>query len=105
MERDSPELRGIVIATSTDLQELISLLHLSTMVQTGTKVKMFQHCLLPLKHSLFMARFNKYLYSCLIACTVSLQHYYTLSSIGLALDVCLAIKRLFLANFIIRLAA
>ena len=36
---------------------------------------------------------------------VSLQHYYTLSSIGLALDVCLAIKRLFLANFIIRLAA
>ena len=53
-----------------------------------------------------MARFNKYLYLGLIACTVCpCNTIITLSPIGLTLDVCLAIKRLFLANFIIRLAA
>ena len=36
---------------------------------------------------------------------VSLLHYCTPSSIGLALDVCVAIKRLFLTKFIIRLVA
>ena len=53
MECDAPELSGIVIVISGEaramqramnLQQLISLSHLSTMVQTGKKVKMLQHC-------------------------------------------------------------
>ena len=57
MERDAPELPGIVAVMSgatramqraVNLQLLISLSHLSTMVQTGTKVKTLQHCLVRL---------------------------------------------------------
>ena len=58
MEHDTSEFPGIVIIVSGATcavqrqpwryKSIISLSHRNTMVQTGTKVKMFQHCLVGL---------------------------------------------------------
>ena len=64
---DVPELQKIVIvlggATCAMQQTMnVQWSYRTTMVQTGTKVKLLQHCLVRLQYSPCMARFNKYLY-------------------------------------------
>ena len=78
IENDVPQFQGFafVMNGGTHATQRAMNVHLyNTFIElqwkTGTKVKMLQHvCLIHLSHSLCMARFNKYHYSCLVVCTV-----------------------------------
>ena len=83
MERDVPQFQGFafVMNGGTRATQRAMNVHLYNSFielqgKIGTKVKMLQDmCLIHLSHSLCMGRFNKYLYSCHVVCTVFLQGY------------------------------
>ena len=104
MEHDVPQFQGfafVVNGGTCAMQRAMNVHLYNSFIElqrkTGTKDKLLQHCLIHLSHSLRMARFNKYLYSC-SHCThcVFLQVYCMPSSIGLALDIRLAIEYILL---------
>ena len=104
MERDVPQFQGfafVMKGATRAIQQAMNVHLYNSFIElqwkTGTKDKMLQHCLIHLSHSLCMARFNKYLYSCsrCMHC-VFLQGYCMPSSIGLALDICLAMEYILL---------